>query len=143
MPRLALFNLLVGFVVLFLAAAAGAFLATTITDGFVHDRVILESWAHLLQRSAHGHSNLFGVLHICLGLTMPYALLSNRIRLLQTIGLCMGTLAMGPLMLWRASLPPTNEYDASGIIIGICLSAALLALGMQIFGLGLKLIRRV
>lgn len=142
MPRIAILNILIGFTVLFLAAAAGAFLATTITDGFLYDKVILESWAHLLQRSAHGHTNLFGVLHICLGLTMPYSQLSPKTKMVQTAGLSLGTIAMGPLMLIRAAVGPSSEIDLSGIVIGICLSAALLALAIQIFGLSLKLIRR-
>jgi hypothetical protein len=142
MPRLALVNMLLGFAALFLAAAAGSFIATTMTEGYLRDKAILDEWSLLLQRSAHGHTNLFGMLHVCFGLTMPYSALGARLKKLQTVGLAAGTVAMGPLMLWRAAAGPVEGLDASSAVIGVCLSAALAAIGSHAFGLGLKLARR-
>ena len=43
MPRLGLFNMMLGFCVLAIAAAAGAFVATDVTQGFVHDKELIDS----------------------------------------------------------------------------------------------------
>lgn len=143
MPRLAIVNMLIGFAVLFLAAAAGSFIATSLTEAFLHDKALLDTWSTLLQRSAHGHSNLFGLIHICYGLTLPYSMLSRRIKLWQTVGLGLGTIAMGPLMMWRASAGPSEAVDLTSALIGACLSAALIALAAHALGLWMKLARRV
>lgn len=142
MPRLALVNMLLGFAVLFLAAAAGPFIATTMTEGYLRDKALLDEWSLMLQRSAHGHANLFGLLHVCFGLSMPYSVLGERLKKLQTVGLAAGSFAMGPLMLWRAAAGPSEGVDASSAAIGVCLSAALAAVGSHAFGLWLKLARR-
>ncbi len=142
MPRLALFNMMFGFAVLTLAAAAGAFIATDITAGYLQDKAILETWTLLLSKSAHGHSNLFGLLHIAFGLTLPYSVFGPRIRLAQTIGLGLGTCAMGPLMIMRAQLGPHDGVDALAAVIGVMLSAALAALAVHAAGLGAKLMQR-
>lgn len=142
MPRLAILNMLIGFMTLFFAAAAGSFIATSMTDAFLHDKAIIDTWTHLLQRSAHGHTNLFGLIHICFGLTMPYSALTPRIKLFQTVGLSLGTCAMGPLMLWRAAAGPSENVDMSSFVIGSLLSAALVAMGAHAFGLLIKLQRR-
>ena len=141
MPRLALWNMLIGFAALFFAACAGAFVATDMTDAFVRDPALLNTWSALIQRSAHGHVNLFCIIHIAFGLTLPYSVLGHRTKLLQTIGLSCGTFAMGPLMLWRAMAVPSEGIDFSGTIIGVFLSASLLALLGQVYALGVKLMR--
>ena len=141
MPRLALLNMIVGFVIISLAAAFGTFLATDMTEMFVHDPAALSNWQTTLQQSAHGHSNLFGMLHIVFGLTMPYSVLNNRIKSLQTMGLFMGVMAMGPGMLIRANQIPNNEFDLTGVVIGILLSACFAAICMHIFGLTRKFMK--
>jgi len=138
MPRLGIFNMMCGFFVLACAAAAGAFIATDISQGFIHDRAILESWQLMLDKSAHGHSNLFALLHICFGLTMPYSTWGSRVKTTQTAGLLLGTLAMGPGMMLKARLGPMNETSLTDIMIGGMLSAALVALFSHAIGLGAK-----
>lgn len=142
MPRLSIFNMMFGFLVLALAAAAGAFIATDITDGYLRDKALLETWQLLLTKSAHGHTNLFGMIHIALGLTLPYSIFSGRVKTWQTVGLTLGTLAMGPGMIVRAFVGPSDSIDSSGIVIGIMLSCALVAIGSHAAGLGGKLMRR-
>lgn len=142
MPRLSIFNMMFGFLVLSLAAAAGAFIATDITDGYLRDKALLETWQLLLSKSSHGHTNLFAMIHIALGLTLPYSLLSPRVKLLQTVGLGLGTLAMGPLMIARAYIGPTDGIDPNAVAIGIMLSCALAAIASHAAGLGAKLMRR-
>jgi hypothetical protein len=142
MPRLALFNLTFGFCVLFLAASAGAFIADDLTTAYLKDRAMLETWAMTLTKSAHGHTNLFALIHIAFGLTMAYSALPARIKLLQTIGLGLGTLAMAVLMLVRARLGPTEDLDVVGIVIGVLLSCALAALASHAAGLAAKLLKR-
>src|SRR4051794_23634977 len=135
MPRLALFNMAFGFLVLCLAAASGAFLATEITTGYLHDKALLETWALSLQKSAHGHANLFALTHIALGLTLPYSSLPGRVKVLQTIGLALGTLAMGFVMLLRAALGPVDGIDLTEILLGLFLSCALAAMATHAVGL--------
>jgi hypothetical protein len=142
MSRLALLNMFIGFVVLSLVAAAGSFLATEITEGYLHDPGALESWRLLISKSAHGHTNLFSIIHILFGLTLPYSGLSTRSKLAQTVGLGLGTLAMGPVMLLRAYIGPTSKLDSVEVCLGIMLSAALLALATHAAGLALRLMRR-
>jgi hypothetical protein len=135
MHRLALINFIIGFSVLFLAAAAGAFIANDLSEAFIRDRELLNSWNAVLTRSAHGHTNLFGMLHICFGLTIPYSVFSVRIKKLQTFGLIAGTFAMGPLMMLRASTPPSEGVDVTAILIGCCLSLALATIFSHTCGL--------
>src|SRR4051812_12910773 len=122
MPRLGVLNMMIGFLVLSIAAAAGPFLATDITAGYLHDKALLETWSLLLQKSSHGHTNLFGTLHVLFGLTLPYSALGNRVKKLQTIGLALGSLGMGPVLLVRAALGPTAGLDPTEIVIGTFLS---------------------
>lgn len=142
MPRLAQFNLTFGFFVLFLAAAAGAFIADDMTTGYLKDKQVLETWALLLTKSAHGHTNLFALVHVAFGLTMAHSLLPARVKVLQTVGLVLGTSAMAVLMLVRARLGPTEDFDVVGILIGALLSCALAAIASHAAGLAAKLLRR-
>ena len=142
MPRLAIFNMFFGFLVLFLAAAAGAFIATDLSSGYLQDKAFLDTWVMVLDKSAHGHTNLFALMHIAFGLTMPYSVFSNRVKLWQTIGFVCGTLAMGPGLLVRARLGPTAGTDVNEIVVGVLLSCTLVALFTHAAGLGAKLYRR-
>lgn len=142
MPRLALFNICIGFIVLFLAAAAGAFIATDLTAGFLKDKAFVDSWAVMLSKSAHGHSNLFALTHIAFGLTMPYSRFSARVKLCQTIGLGLGTLAMGPILVARALHGPTESLDLLEIAIGSMLSCALLMMFSHAAGIAATLLKR-
>lgn len=142
MARLAIVNMLLGFILVSFAAAAGSFIANDITLAYLRDQAALSSWQLNLERSAHGHTTLFGLVHIALGLTMPYARLRAKIQLLQTIGLSAGSLTMAGLMLVRAAMGPPPGADFLGVLIGIGLSGALLALVAQALGLGLRLLER-
>jgi len=139
MPSLAIFNMAVGFIIIFLAASAGAFLSLDVTDAYLYDRDTMFTWQAVVQRSAHGHSNLFGMLHILFALTMPYSPWNLRIKFWQTTGFLAGSIAMGPVMLWRAAVGPTEGLDLVGIILGVLLSLTLLAIASHIAGLMKKL----
>ena len=139
MPRLSLLNLFIGFFTLFFAASAGAFLATTTTRSMMQDPSYLTGWAYTLQRSAHGHTNLFGLLHIALGLTLPYSRVGRIWQAYQTLGLLLGTLGMSVLMLVRSQVPPSEEFDFLGLVTGVFLTAALLSLGTHTLALGYRL----
>jgi hypothetical protein len=141
MPRLSLLNFLVGFVAIFLSAASGAFIAFDTSEAFLKDPGLLDSWQMITQRSAHGHTNLFGILHICLGLTLPYSALPPKFKVIQTIGLGTGTFAMSILMIVRSYVGAAVTIDALDIAIGVCLSASLAALAAHCYGLGLRLAR--
>jgi len=131
-----------GFFVIFLAAAAGAFLATDITQAFLRDKQLLSSWTLMLGKSAHGHANLFGLVHIAFGLTLPYSIWGPRVKVAQTVGLALGTVAMGIVMLIRAYVGPTGGIDLTEAVLGIFLSCALAALFTHAAGLAGKLLRR-
>lgn len=138
MPRIAIGNMLIGFIFVFMSASAGFFLSTEHTRAHIEGGQMLNSWWLQLSSSAHGHTNLFGILHVILGLTIPYSFQGKGIRVCQTIGLFMGGFAMSFLMFLRAQGSPSLEYDAIGILIGVCLSAALVSIGIQIAGLSVK-----
>lgn len=142
MNRLGLLNMTIGFIIVFIAAAAGAFIAWDLTEAYLVDSSILNEWQTALQRSAHGHSNLFGYLHILFGLTIVYSKLGRSWKLFQTIGLLAGSLAMGPGMLYRASLGPNPSTDLSGLLVGFGLSLALLAIASHAAGIAYKLSER-
>lgn len=142
MPRLAILNMLVGFSVLFLAAAAGAFVATEMTHGYLRDQSILDSWLLTLQKSAHGHTNLFALMHIVFGLTLPYSVFSNRSKLLQTVGLSLGTCAMAIVLPIRGLIGPIDGVDVTEVVLGAFLSCALVAIAMHAAGLAAKLLQR-
>lgn len=146
MPRIALWNLFFGFALICLAAASGAIVANDMSNAFLDTiqtgRSATNDWTLTLQGSAHGHVNLFGMLHIALGLTMPYANQTRRLRGLITAGLTMGSIAMGPLMIWRSFLQPVREIEANGILIGIFLCFSLAALTVHTAGLWQAFSRR-
>jgi hypothetical protein len=141
MPKIALINISLGFFIITIAASAGAFVATDLTEAFRMDAEHLQSWTIVLQQSAHGHSSLFGLIHICLGLSIPYSVFGLRVKKLQSLGLFAGTFAMGPLMIIRSLELPASDMDLVGILIGICLSSALIALCTHCAGLTMRALR--
>ncbi len=142
MSRLSILNMALGFFVLFFAACAGAFVAFDMTQAFLHDLKQLNTWEMTLLQSAHGHSNLFGILHIVLGLTLPYSPLTARWKHIQTLGLFGGVLAMGPGMIMRALAGPSEFFAALRLSIGVGLSMALVSIGTHAAALFYKLMRR-
>ncbi len=139
MPQISLLNMAFGFFVIFVAACLGTFLVNDITQAQVVGSHWDQSWQALLYRSAHGHTNLFGMLHILLGITFPYSALSPRMKVFQTIGLFLGTIAMSFLLFLKSFLPPRLEVDVLSCFIGVFLSLALVAIGMQFVGLLLRI----
>lgn len=142
MPRLSLANFLIGFVAITLAFSGGFFIVTDAEKAFLHDPALMTSWQYTLLKSAHGHLNLFGYLHILFGLTLPYTGLSQRVKLWQTLGFLLGTLSMGVLLFLRAyNMPVLEAVDWLGGAIGGFLSLSLAALLVHCYGLGSKLMR--
>lgn len=142
MSRLSILNMALGFMVLFFAACAGAFVSFDMTQAFIHDITQLETWEMTLLKSSHGHSNLFGILHIALGLTLPYSPLTLRWKQVQTICMFGGVLAMGPGMVMRAMAGPSESFDALGLSIGVGLSMSLVSIGTHTAALFYKILRR-
>lgn len=140
MPRISILNMLIGFLAIFFAASAGSFIAFDTTEAFLKDPKLLDSWQLLTYRSAHGHTNLFGIIHILFALTLPYSKLSPRSKKIQSIGIAAGTFAMAVLMLVRAKIGPVDGIDVLDIAIGGCLSMALVAIGSHCYGLTHRLI---
>jgi hypothetical protein len=141
MPRIALFNMTFGFFVITVAACAGAFIATDLTEVFVQNHDTVNSWELILERSAHGHTNLFGMLHILFGLTIPYSHLTIKVKKMQTFGLVCGTLAMSIGMYFKAHTAPSLDVDIWSALIGTSLSLALVSLGAHCAGLWMKFAR--
>ena len=142
MPRISVFNMLVGFLALLLAMCGGVFVAYDADKAFLYNKDLLMTWQYTLQKSAHGHLSLFGYCHILFGLTLPYSIISPRFKIWQTIGISLGSLAMSLLLVTRAwvGVAPLQE-DYLGIAIGSCLVCAMLALLAHTYGLMLKLMR--
>ena len=120
--------MIIGFVVIFCSACLGIFIATDISDNFIRHSEDLNSWYNTLRRSAHGHFNLFGIIHILFGLTLPYSIWSFAVKRWQTYFLAFGTLAMGPGLWIRAMVEPSDQIDGVGIILGLFISLALITM---------------
>jgi hypothetical protein len=138
MSKVSLLNIIIGFVVIFVSASAGSFIVQDLTDGFLKDPSILTSWQTTILTSAHGHTNLFGMLHILMGLTFPYSVMSRFIKTLQTFGLFLGTLAMGPGMMLNAARGPSEMITLTTVLIGLGLSLALISIAIHCLGLLMK-----
>jgi hypothetical protein len=142
MSRISLLNMAWGFLLIFVAACGGVFVALNTTEFFIHGD-LQPKWHMLLQTASHGHVSLFGVIHVLLGLTLPYSNSSPLESQIKSLGLGLGSLAMGPLLLIRAILGPTLSTELNGLLIGICLSCALVAIAYHVFGLMLKVGKRI
>ena len=139
MSQVSLWNILIGFFVVFLAACAGVFLADNMTSHYVYQSSQVLSWEQVIVKSAHSHTNSFGMLHILLGLTLPYSRVSLMVKILQTIALGLGTVAMSVLMMIKSQYPAVMGYDGLGALIGICLSATFMGILSHCYGLALRL----
>ncbi len=139
MSKVGILNIFIGFVVVVLASCGGFFLVTDAEKAFLYDKEFLLSWQYTLFKSAHGHFNLFGILHILMGLSLPYSKLNKSRHIYQTVGLFVGTLTMGVLLILRGFLGVSKGLDGLGVVIGINLSLALIALITHCYGLGKKL----
>ena len=142
MPRLAIVNMMIGFILLTFAGLGGSFIANDLTQGFLKDAAQVHNWQMTLLSSAHGHTNLFGMLHIVFGLTLPYSALPSKVLRWQTVGLGTGSFAMAVLMVLRAGFGPSDKLEALELLTGAGLSLALIALASHAAGLGLKLLKR-
>lgn len=141
MSRLGITNMLIGFTLIFLAASGGVFIAIDTTQRFLEGQTQAR-WIELLQTASHGHTSLFGLIHIAMGVTLPYSLLKERWKLVQTALFFCGSMAMGPVMLYRASYGPSSSFEWNGILMGTLLSASLVAIVMHMAGLSMKLLKR-
>ncbi len=141
MPRLALLNCAIGFLLLSIAACAGVFLSFYSTSAFLLDKSLLETWLYQLARSAHTHTSQFGVLHITFGLTLVFSPLTARFKIIQTILLGSGSIAMSALLLLRAYGGPTSSFDSLGLLIGAGVSGAIVTLLSHCFALVYKVLR--
>ena len=139
MPRLALLNMVIGFVIIFLSASLGTFIVDIMTELFISAPQLTNSWQQTLLRSAHGHVTLLGFTHILFGLTLPYSQLSTRLKFWQTVGIAAGTVAMGPLLLLKSYTPPTSDTDLLSLLIGLMLSLFLFALIFHAFGIFVRM----
>ena len=139
MPRLSILNFLLGFLAIFFAASSGLFIANDMSQAYISNNEMLKSWQMTLLKSAHGHTNLFGILQILLGITIPYSNLSYKIKVFQTWAIFAGTLTMSLLLCLRAFRSPYFGYDFLGLLIGALLSGSLISLALHCYGLLLKL----
>lgn len=134
-------NIFLGWVVVVAAAAAGTFLSVDIRENMGTDSAVLASWAFRLSRSAHAHTNLFGMLHILFGITESYSALPDRFKMWQTLGLTFGTLAMSVgLLIQSQVLPEESGSWYLEIMLGALLSASLLAMFSHCYGILLRML---
>ncbi|MCY4381490.1 MAG: hypothetical protein OXC40_07995 [Proteobacteria bacterium] len=139
MTKIGLAHILLGFWLIFLASSGGFFLADHRTDSYLKkDYLELLSWWMVLQKSAHAHTNLFGMLHILTGLSLPYSRLNPTWKCYQFYGLSLGSFAMSVLLFVRSHHIPSHLADPLGWVIGGCLSVSLIAQALHLFGLTLK-----
>lgn len=141
MSRLAILNMFIGFVAVSFATAGGFFVALEAEQLFKTKEFAINNWHLTLMKSAHGHLNLYGYLHILFGVTLPYSRCPNKIKLVQTLGLAMGTLTMGLLVSLRAFQEVPKNQNLMGFLIGCLLFTSLISISVHCVGLGMKLMR--
>lgn len=126
-----------------LSASAGAMLGFELNDIFAANTLdLLHTWKLTLQKSSHGHTNLFGILHIAFGLTCAHSACSLRIKTFQTLGIFLGAFAMGPVMLIRSLSSPSTDFDATSLLLSVFLCASLAALLTHALGIGIKIAQK-
>lgn len=138
MPRLALINMVVGFVIIFLSASFGTFIVVEMQEMFRSAPHLINDWYMTLLQSAHGHSSLFGMIHVLFGLTLPYSRLSTTLKIYQTLALLAGSLAMGPLLALRATSPAASD-GVVVVVSGLLLALFLFAIIFHAFGIYLRI----
>ena len=138
MPKIGLFNMAFGFAVMAFAAAAGGFIAWDINQMALEGGKEISDWSIMLRRSAHGHTNLFGMIHILFGLTLPYSTFSLKLKKLQSIGLVLGTIAVSVGLFLQSYKGPTSSIDLLGLVEGAFLSCALVAIASHSYSLFFK-----
>lgn len=142
MPRIAIVNMLIGFILIFVSSLSGFFVAYNLGEGFKHDPASLNSWQMIVMAASHGHTSLYGMLHVFLGLTIPYSVLSSRVKVAQTFGVLVGAFSMSVLMMLRMGrLPQATTEDYLGFLIASGLMLSLGALFLHCIGLAFKLSR--
>ncbi len=141
MQRFGLLNIIIGFSLILLASAAGSFVALDTTYRFLNQEGS-SNWRAVLEAASHGHTALFGVIHILVGLTVPYSSVPKKIQMIQGWMLFCGAFAMGPGMLIRGMLGPTSSVEWNGIAIGTLLSLWMLGLLIHLGGLLKKYFER-
>ncbi len=145
MPRVALFNMLIGFILILISAMAGTFIAQDLTQAYLNDPesqlAMLHNWQTTILKSAHGHINLFGMLHILFGLTIPYSILSKKIKIFQTLGFISASLSMSIGMLIKSQTGPQLDMGICDVLMGISFSLLFIAIAGHAFGIWCKMSR--
>jgi len=142
MSKVSLINVLIGWIGLVISAFAGVFIASDLSTEFINHSQMSETWKSVIIQSSHGHSNMFSMIHILFGLSLSYSVYTNRTKIIQTIFLFMGIVAMGPLMYLRSNIKPTPELGLVEVSIGVCLSLSLLSMCSHCIGIASKIFKR-
>jgi len=139
--HLKILNLLFGFFLIFLSSCGGFFIGLMTQLALTSDRLFLSTPFYLLQKSAHSHTNLFGLIHIAFALTLRDSKLSSRSKIYQTWGLFLGSLSMSLLMILRSLTLGTNVSELMKYFSIIFLCFYILAVFTHCYGLLLRLIK--
>lgn len=142
MYRLAVLNMLLGFICIFLSASGGTFLSVEVTEAFLSDPEWLQGWNLTLLKSAHNHFNQFGFILLFFGLTLSYSKIPRKFHMAQSCGLWLGTLAMGPGLIWKSYEMPSRDESLVSYLIGFGVSLSLVAIAGHIIGLMKKLMEK-
>lgn len=141
MPRIALANCLFGFIAISLATASGFFVAREAEFAYASAGTMPATWQFVLMKSAHGHLNLYGMVHILFGLTISHSRLPSTLKLFQSWALAAGTLTMGLFVFLRSFTNGPLDSEMMGQVMGLLLSASLASMLSHCLGLGIKLAR--
>ena len=129
-------NLLIGFTAILFAASGGAFVANELTENFVNELIQQNhSWFVTMLRSAHGHTNLYGMLHILLGLTLNHSSCCAKTKKVQTGFMFCGTLAMSIGMLIQGFGAPSNSINVLTLVLGLGLALSVVSIVLHVFGI--------
>ena len=130
MSKPQLINFIIGYGLLILGVGIGGYVTNQIEESLLYQNPSQLMVLKLaIMKSSHGHTNLFGMLHILVALSFPYLLFPRRMLWWITGGLSLGSFGMSVLLLTKSFF----LFDAKmtgylSIGIGLCLTGALLAI---------------
>lgn len=128
MKKIALIHICTGFWLVFFAAAFGAFIGLQVESSFFHGKDELLSWSFLLLKSAHTHTNMFGFLHILMGLTLAHCKMSLLLEKIIFWLILSGSFTMSILMVIRSFFLPNENLAILMLASGVFLSFSLIGI---------------
>jgi hypothetical protein len=136
MRKIAAYNIISGFILLFFIGIVGFFLRIEVVQHYFFSPETPASWRLSLFRSAHAHGSLFALIQIVYGLSIPYSLCKKSSLVFQSIGVGLGAWVMSVLVYFESySSPALYTWSWNQLCIGVGLGAWMIAITWHGYGL--------